>query len=232
MESTLQSVYEEDPVHKKSEGQLCIYEKLADGYYIYLLLYVDDMLVASKNKQEIKSLEKLLSTEFEMKDLGAVKRILWMEISRDRSQFCLELSHSGYIEKVLKVFQMEQAKQVLTPLGVLFKLKSVTKDELEEQSEFMETIPYANDVGSIMYMMIGTRPDLAHSVGIISSFMAKEHWQTVKWVLRYIRGTSKSKIVFQKRKELKLVGYSDLDFATDLDKRRSMTGFVFTFVGT
>lgn len=158
----------------RSQSDSWVYvKKMSDGSYIYLLFYVDDMLVASKNKQDIKSLKKLLSTEFEMKDLGTAKKILGMEISRDMSQFRLELSQSGYTEKVLKVFQMEQAKLVLTPLGIQFKLKSATKDELKDQSVFMESVPYANAVGSIMYMMIGTRPNLAYSIGVISRFMAK-----------------------------------------------------------
>lgn len=86
-----------------------------------------------------------------------------------------------------------------------------------------------------MYMMIGTRPNIDHLVGVISRFMAnptKKHWLPVKWVLRYIRGISNSRLVFQRRNNLKLVGYNDSDFATDLDKRRSITGFVFTFGGT
>lgn len=220
----------------RSDHDSCVYVKVnPDGSYIYLLLYVDDMLVASKNKQEIRLLKEKLNQVFEMKDLGCAKKILGMEIRRDRSNFTLEMSQMGYVEKVLKLFQMEQAKSVKTPLGAHFNLKSATEDELKDQEEFMRSVPYANAVGSIMYMMIGTRPDLAYHVGVISRFMAKpikEHWLAVKWVLRYLKGTSNVRLVFKKRNNLELCGYCDSDYATDLDRRRSITGYVFSFGGT
>eukprot|EP00253_Pinus_taeda_P025413 PITA_25413 len=78
--------------------------------------------------------------------------------------------------------------------------------------------------------MVSTRPDISHAVGVVSRFMAnpgKEHWQAVKWVLRYLRGTSDRCIVFN-GSEGSVCGYVDADYAGDLDKRRSTTGYVFT----
>lgn len=183
---------------------------------VYLLLYVDDMLVASKSMQEIKILKKDLGTVFEMKDLGPAKKILGMEITRNRKELRLELSQCDYIEKVLKLFQMEKAKPVKTPIGILFKLKSATDKELKEQSEAMSKVPYANVMGSVMYMMIGTRPDIAYAVGMVTRFMGnpiREHWIAVKWLLKYLRGSSGGRLVFKGGSELKLVGYSDSDYS-------------------
>ncbi|KAH9800547.1 Integrase catalytic domain-containing protein [Citrus sinensis] len=91
-------------------------------------------------------------------------------------------------------------------------------------------------VGSIMYAMVCTRPDLAHRVGVISRFMGnpgKDHWNAVKWVLRYLRGTVVTAIVFGKISGAspEVVGFVDSDSATDNDRRRSITGFVFTMCG-
>lgn len=183
---------------------------------VYLLLYVDDMLVASKSMQEIKILKKDLGTVFEMKDLGPAKKILGMEITRNRKELRLELSQCDYIEKVLKLFQMEKAKPVKTPIGIHFKLKSATDKELKEQSEAMSKVPYANVMGSVMYMMIGTRPDIAYAVGMVTRFMGnpiREHWIAVKWLLKYLRGSSGGRLVFKGGSELKLVGYSDSDYS-------------------
>lgn len=183
---------------------------------VYLLLYVDDMLVASKSMQEIKILKKDLGTVFEMKDLGPAKKILGMEITRNRKELRLELSQCDYIEKILKLFQMEKAKPVKTPIGILFKLKSATDKELKEQSEAMSKVPYANVMGSVMYMMIGTRPDIAYAVGMVTRFMGnpiREHWIAVKWLLKYLRGSSGGRLVFKGGSELKLVGYSDSDYS-------------------
>jgi hypothetical protein len=97
----------------------------------------------------------------------------------------------------------------------------------------MSRIPYANAVGSLMYAMVSTRPDISHAVGVVSRFMenpGKEHWATVKWVLRYLRGTSDYCITYNNGREL-VCGYVDSDFAGDLDKRRSTSGYVFTLAG-
>jgi hypothetical protein len=103
--------------YSRSEYDNCVYHrKLSDGSLVYLLLYVDDMLIAAKNLVEINKLKTQLSGEFEMKDLGATKKILGMEIHRDREAGKLFLSHKSYIEKVLEHFGMQQSKLVTTPL--------------------------------------------------------------------------------------------------------------------
>ena len=114
---------------KRSEFDSCVYIKFVDGSPIYLLLYVDDMLIAAKRKKEITTLKKLLSSEFEMKDLGAAKKILGMEITRDKNSSLLFLSQQSYIKKVLHHFNMHDAKSVSTPIGPV---------RLEESGEICE----------------------------------------------------------------------------------------------
>ena len=100
----------------------------------------------------------------------------------------------------------------------------------------MKDVPYSNCVGSLMYAMVSTRPDLAYGVGLMSRFMSKpspNHWQAAKWLFRYLKGTTGLKLVYSQSatKCPKVVGYCDSDYATDLDKRRSIAGYVFTFGG-
>lgn len=114
------------------------------------------------------------------------------------------------------------------------KLRAATPEQLRDEEEYMKSVPYANAVGSIMYSMIGTRPDLAYPVGMICRFMGnpiKEHWLGVKWVLRYIRGTMETKLCYKKGSEFVLRGYCDSDYAADIDGRRSISGVVFTLGG-
>ena len=85
-----------------------------------------------------------------------------------------------------------------------------------------------------MYAMVCTRPDIAHAVGVVSRFMSrprKQHWEAVKWVLRYLKGSSDTSLYFTGA-SLKLQGYADADFASDIDNRKSTTEFVFTLGGT
>lgn len=199
----------------------CAYIKvLPDGSRIYLLLYVDDMLVAAKNMFDIIELKKELSLRFEMKDLGAAKKILGMEITRNREAGELWLSQESYLKKILETYNKTEAKHTVTPLGAHLNMRVATSDQIEQDEEYMKSVPYANAVGSIMYAMVGTRPDLAYPVGIVSRYMSnpiKEHWLGVKWILRYIKGSLATKLYYKKSDDFKVVGYCDADYAADPD---------------
>jgi hypothetical protein len=219
--------------YNKCNADHCCYFKRFESSYIILLLYVDDMLVAGPDMDEIKKLKKQLSREFDMKDLGAAKQILGMRINRDKQKGTLQLSQEEYIDRILKRFSMSNAKPVSTPLASHFRLSKDQSPKTEEEKDFMAKVPYASAIGSLMYAMVCTRPDIAHAVGAVSRFMTnpgKQHWEAVKWILRYLRGTTDRCLCFR-RGELKLQGFVDADFAAEVDHRRSTTGYVFT-VGT
>ncbi|KAL9859240.1 putative RNA-directed DNA polymerase [Arabidopsis thaliana] len=218
----------------RSAFDSCVYYKKLGKTYTYLLLYVDDMLIASVDKSIVQELKLLLSKEFEMKDLGDAKKILGMEITRDREAGILSLSQEAYVKKVLRSTHMDQSKPVSTPIGVHFKLRAATEEEYKNQFERMRFVPYANTVGSIMYSMIGTRPDLAYPLDVISRFMSrplKDHWQAAKWVLRYMKGTETKKLCYMKQDDFLLRGYCDSDYGSNFDTRRSISGYVFTIGG-
>ena len=125
---------------------------------------------------------------------------------------------------------MLDSRPVLTPMGSHFKLSSTKPDDKAECEAEMKDTPYASAVGSLMYSMVGTRPDIAYAVGLVSRFMScpsREHWSAVKWVLRYIKSSADLKLTFTKSKEFKVRGYCDSDYSADLDRRRSITGYVF-----
>ncbi|GKA86888.1 retrovirus-related pol polyprotein from transposon TNT 1-94 [Tanacetum coccineum] len=160
---------------------------------------------------EIKKLKRQLSQEFEMNDLGPAKQILGMSIIRDRTK---------------------EAR--CQPLGDHFKLSKKQAPKMEASRRRMAKVPYDSAVGSVMYTMVCTRPDIAHAVGVISRFMSnpgREHWEAVKWLLRYLKGTSKATLCFN-RKEVILEGFSDSDYGGCLDLRKSTTGYVFIVGGT
>ena len=108
---------------------------------IYLLLYVDDMLIAAKNMCDIQNLKILLNGEFDMKDLGAAKKILGMEIYRDRTQKRLFLSQKDYIQKILVRFGMADSKPISTPLSEKEKLSTVIKVQAQADQDYMSKVP-------------------------------------------------------------------------------------------
>ncbi|KAG8496862.1 hypothetical protein CXB51_008020 [Gossypium anomalum] len=187
---------------KRSSLDSCVYfKKNSDGSFVYLLLYVDDMLIAVKDKGEIRKVKAQLSEEFEMKDLGPAKKILGMEILRDRKASKLYLNRKGYIEKVLCRFNMQNAKPVSTPLAAHFRLSSALSPQSDDEIEYMSHVSYSSVVESLMYATVYLRPDLSYAV---SAF-----------------GRTKDGVI----------GYVDADFAGGLDRIRSLTGYVFTIGG-
>ena len=98
----------------------------------------------------------------------------------------------------------------------------------------MSKVPYVLAIGNLMYAMVCTMPNIAHAVGVVSRFMSrprKQHWEAVKWILRYLRGSSNTCLSFT-GESLKLQDYVDADFAGDINSKKSTTGLVFTLGGT
>ena len=193
----------------------------------------DDMLIAAEKMCDIKKLKELRSSEFEMKDLSAAKKILGMEIFRDREKKKLFLSQKAYINKVLTRFEMSSCKPISNPCASNLHL-TMYEVQYEEEIEYMSRVPYASAVGSLMYAMVCTRPDLAHAVSVVSRFMGqpgKEHWAAVKRIFRYLKGTSDVGLIYGCDNPRLVTGYSDSDYSGDADSRRSMTGYVFTLGG-
>ena len=130
---------------------------------------------------------------------------------------------------------MLDAKPVSTPLANHFRLSGSQCLKNEEEIENISKVPYASKVGCLMYAMVCTRSDLAHAVSIVSRYMAnpgREHWNGVKWIFRYLKGTAEHGILFSRQSETNsVVGYVDADYAGEVDDRRSTTSYVFTLSG-
>ncbi|KAG8490786.1 hypothetical protein CXB51_014006 [Gossypium anomalum] len=143
-----------------------------------------------------------------------------------------ELEEDIYMQQP-EVQYMASAKPVSTPLAAHFRLSSALSPQSDDEIEYMSHVPYSSAVGSLMYAMVCSRPDLSYAVSAVSRYMAnpgKEHWKAVQWILRYLRGTTDVCLQFG-RTEDRVIGYVDADFAGDLDRRRSLTGYVFTIGG-
>ena len=128
---------------------------------------------------------------------------------------------------------MQDEKPVSTPLASHFKLTKEVCPKAQEEIDYMSKVPYSSTVGSLMYAMVCTRPDIAHAVEVVSRYMndpSKEHCMVVKWILRYLRGTTSHALCFGGSSTV-LQGYVDSDMAGDKDSRRSTIGYVFTVGG-
>ena len=117
-----------------------------------------------------------------------------MHIIQDWSKKQLWLSQEKYVTKVLQRFNMLEAKPVGSTLPTNYRLSGKQSPKTKVEKAEMMKVPYASVVGSLMYAMVCTRPDIGYAaVGVVSRFMSnpgKEHWNAVKWILRYLKGTS------------------------------------------
>ena len=210
-----------------------IYLKKLNDIFIILVLYVDDMLILRKIMDEINRLKAQMARNFDMKDLGAVKQILDIEIHRDRRNGKISFSQEKYVEKILERFEMNKANCVNVPLCSHFKLYSILCPSSVEEKDYMSCVPYANTLGCLMYAMVCTRPDISHAIDVVSKYMenpGKDHWNAVIWMLQYLRGTSDYCTTFNNNSD-SVCSFVDSDFAGDLDKKMSTSSYVFTLIG-
>lgn len=200
----------------------CIYHN--EENTLIVAIYVDDFLIFHKTTELLESLKTYLHEEFSMKDIGPVKNCIGMTITKGSDY--MELDQSRYIQKILEKFGMLDCKPVKTPSVLGQKL---TSDSVTDENSLVGKIPYQEAVGSLLYLTQSTRPDIVHAVNTVSRFNNKhsdEHWQAVKRIFRYLKGTINMKLRYSKAPDFKIHAYSDADWGGDLEKRRSCTGYM------
>ena len=219
---------------KENEEDNCIYAKFKNGKFIFLILYVDDILLASSDVNLLLESKKFLSSNFDMKDLGEASFVLGIEIHRDRSKGVLGLSQKAYLEKILKKYSMHASKPSPAPIVKGDRFGNFQCPRNQYEIDQMKSVPYASAVGSLMYAQVCTRPDLAFVTGILGRYQSNpgiDHWRMVKKALRYVQGTKGLMLTYERSDALEILGYSDSDFAGCVDTKKSTSGYVFTLAG-
>lgn len=208
---------------KQSHADPCIYVRCSGGEKTIIAVYVDDIIIGCSNHETLNKFKSQLMTDFEIRDLGKLNFCLGIEFKQEKE--VIYMSQSKYAENILKKFHMDDCKPVKIPMEPNMKLVK-GKESID--------VPYQNLIGSLMYLAIATRPDIAHSVSYLSQFnscFGKEHWQAAKRVLRYIKGTINLTLKFQKTGR-ELVGMTDADWGSCQIDRKSYTGYCFEFAGS
>ncbi|KAL0291599.1 UNVERIFIED_CONTAM: Retrovirus-related Pol polyprotein from transposon TNT 1-94, partial [Sesamum radiatum] len=131
---------------------------------------------------------------------------------------------------------MENSKSASVPLASHYQLSKEQCPKTEKEKEKMKNIPYSNAIGSIMFLMVCTRPDIAYSISCLSRYMSNAgspHWEALKWLLKYLNSSANRGLMFSKcAKGVNLTGYVDSNYANDRDSRRSTTSYIFTLCGS
>jgi hypothetical protein len=218
----------------------CCYIRHQGEDFEILLVWVDDIISIASNDSRNDIVEQDLGGKFEIKALGRPKMLLGMGINQNPTDNSIKIFQTAYIDSLLKKHGLEDANPVSTPLDPNIKL-DLDHDESnnsEMQGEISErvTTSYATLIGSLMYLAIGTRPDIAYSVQRLAQFTQNPkpvHWTAVKRIFRYLKGTRTLGITYEGSNELnneELNIYCDADWASDSD-RKSISGYVLTLAG-
>ena len=143
-------------------------------------LYVDDVLITGPSKQGIQDLKSALNKEFRMSDLGPVSFYQGISITRDRQNRTIRLNQKAYLERVVREHGQWESQKTYTPMQVNFR-PAPAPEGYEAKADSKQK--YQSAVGSLMYAMLGTRPDIAYAVSVVSRYASnpsEEHWRCVR----------------------------------------------------
>ena len=199
----------------------CLYTKFENGNIILLLVWVDDLVIAANNYDVLNSVKENFN-KFKMKDMGVLKQFLGIHFSF--TDDCILMNQTKYCLKILDRFNMTDCKPKSIPCDS--NINSINEDS----QELADPRLYRVIVGSLIYVMVGTRPDICYAVTKLSQYMSKPtkaHLGLAKDVLRYLKSTINFGLKFSNTNEpLKLNGYCDSDWGNSED-RRSITGYCY-----
>jgi hypothetical protein len=219
---------------KRIHADFCIYI-LKDGDYLCIIaVYVDDIGILCNDLIFMARIKKRIARHFKIKDLGPMTLLLGIQIDYSFESRLLSLCQTRYIIESLTRYQIPDTKRHYTPLSSGIKLSKDDCPTLSEDIAAMKHFPYQSLIGTLMYAMLGTRPDIAYAVGNLSRFSSnpgKSHWDQAVHVLGYLSQTRHYCLEFDGSDNDELtsliIGYSDSDWAGDVDTRRSTGGYVF-----
>jgi histone deacetylase 1/2 len=210
-------------IPSKGDTSLFYYHK--GDYTMFVLVYVDDIIVASSSQVATDTLLKDLETEFALKDLGALHYFLGIQVKQVPDG--LVTSQERYATKILKCAGMTLCKPVDTPLSSTEKLSLTEGTPLGPD----DSVRYRSLVGALQYLTL-TRPDISFAVNKVCQFLhapTLSHWSAVKRILRYVQGTLNFGLKIRKSASTIVSGFSDADWASCVDDRRSTGGFAVFF---
>ena len=219
--------YLRDIGFERSKYDYCLYSLRDKNEIIYLILFVDDLLICCKSKVKLKYIKCLLARRFQMKDLGEINTYLGIEINYNYNEGIMTLDQEKYIDSLAEKYQIKQAKLYETPMEQNLKLETA-------QSVCGE-IKFRNLIGALLYISSGTRLDISYSVNYLSRFQNcynETHYKYAIRILKYLYLTKGLKLTYSKKENVEIVDcFVDADWAGDINDRRSTTGYIIRTYG-
>lgn len=213
---------------KQSRSDPCLFSKKLPTGRMFLIIYVDDMLVASTSEKHITDLEKELSKKLSLTSLGEVSHFLGVRVTKNNGFYSLD--QEAYIKRLAVRFGLENVKGSNVPLDIGYYRSREGSKKLDDNRL------YHSLVGALLYVTVNTRPDIAVSVSILSrqvSDPTEVDWTELKRVVRYLVKTNNYKLCLATERSgpATLIGFSDADWSGDTLDRKSNTGYLFQLGG-
>jgi len=218
------------------ESDRSVYIYSNDEVKIFVPIYIDDITFASKSGASIEKYIQILSTHFKCRDLGPTHFLLGIAINRNRSTRTITLHQRQFAIDLLEKYGMSDCSPVHSPLPPKVELSHSMAPSTQEEEDFMSKVPYLSAVGSLQYLAMMTRPDIAHAVAYLARFNQNpglQHWKALKHLMRYVKGTLEHKLTYSgdKCSSLAFVTYSDSSHGDCVDSGRSTAGYVTMVAG-
>jgi histone deacetylase 1/2 len=210
----------------QSVADPCVFIRVLKDKLTIVTVHVDDLILLTDTEEEMIDLKTSLANHFKMKDMGVLHYCLGVSVTIKDG--VLQISQEQYIGKIMRKYKLQDCKTVSTPMDLNVKL---VKDD--GYSKPVDVVQYQSMVGSLIYAAIATRPDIAYAVAALAKFNSsptEAHLTAVKRVFRYLKGTAQLRLQYQET-DVNVEGYSDADWASDSDDRRSTSGNVFVMSG-
>ncbi|XP_016186272.1 uncharacterized protein LOC107627980 [Arachis ipaensis] len=208
---------------QQSRNDYSLFTKDSKGGFTVILVYVDDLIVTGTDLREIEFIKHHLHELFRIKDLEELKFFLGLEVARCRRG--ITVCQRKYCIDLLKEYGLLEAKTVSTPMDYTVPLSKNSGTPLSSTSEYRKL------VGKLLYLT-NTRPEIGYAVGKLSQFLdcaTDKHFEAAIRVLRYLKGAPALGLMFSAHSDLEPAGYSDSDWGTCSDSKRSISGYCFFF---
>jgi hypothetical protein len=211
----------------------CVYMRRSPTGTIIFSIHVNDIFSAASSVAENDHFAKLLKSRWEISELGPAKFALGIPFSCDRSARTITLSQTAFIDKIVNCFNLSDAHPCDTPMVASLTLcrPNKTIPVPPEVMAWQARTPYRALVGALIYVAIGMRPDIAFAVSRLSSFMdcyTPEHWSAAIHVIHYLKGTWTLGLTLGSTNPIRLIGYSDSDYANCIETSCSVSGYCFS----
>lgn len=211
------------------KSEHCIYFRRSVAGTLLIAVHVDDFFTVSSSKAALAAFKAELRTKWQVAELGEAHFCLGIAIQRDRPTRTIMLSQTALIDRIIHQFGLKDAVPCAVPMEPGLRLsRRDHSPKTDVERELMSRTPYRSLVGSLMYLAIGTRPDISYAVQQLCKFLdsyGPVHWEAAKRVVRYLKGTRSSQLVLGGDHVARLLGYTDSDLASCVDTRRSVSGY-------